>query len=221
MAAPNRPKPIRVIIVDDHPMLREGTHLCLEREEDIDVVGVASDGAEGLRLVAACRPEVLILDIHLPDISGIEVARRVRMDFPSVAVLILTGYDEVGYLRALLKLGVRGYLPKTAGELEIVGAVRAVAEGQPIIMGQMASAALADDAVQLTAREYEVLQMIAAGRRNAEIAEVLFISPKTAEFHVHQILRKLKAQSRAEAICKAHQHNLILPANPPYPLPGA
>jgi DNA-binding CsgD family transcriptional regulator len=121
----------------------------------------------------------------------------------------------LGYLRALMKLGVRGFLPRIAGDREIVAAVRAVAEGQPVVIGQTARTALEDEPVELTTREYEGLQLIARGHRNSEVAEMLSISPKTVEFHVGQLPRKQRAQSRSEAISKARRSDLIAPAVAP------
>lgn len=106
-------RPIRVVLVDDHPALRHGTQVLLEQAGGIEVVGATEQGAAALPLVESLRPDVLLLDVHLPDVSGVEVARRVRERFPEVAVLVLTGYEEIGYLRALREIGVRGFVGKT------------------------------------------------------------------------------------------------------------
>lgn len=211
MNMPLDPTSIRVVVVDDHPLLREGTQALLARTKGIKVVGATGEGATALRLVRKFWPDVLLLDIHLPDINGVEVARRVRTSFPQVAVLILTGYDDAGYVRALLHLGVQGYLGKTASGGEIVAAIQAVAQGCKVL----AEATRAADEVgsePLTAREWEVLRLLTVGRRNSEIATTLNVSVKTVEFHVSHILGKLGARSRTEALLKARQLDLAIAA---------
>lgn len=201
-------KQIRVVIVDDHPMLLEGTRSLLACTRDIDVVGTTTEGAEALALVGALRPDVLILDVRLPDVSGIEVARRVRELFPEIAVLILTGYDDVGYLRASIELGVRGYLRKSASGEEIISAVRMVAKGKRVLEWKsVADAGQISNVV--TSRELDVLRLLAAGCRNSEIAGSLGVSSKTVEFHISNLLDKLGARSRTEAVSKARQHGLM------------
>ena len=204
-------RPIRVVVVDDHPMLREGTRLALEQAPDIEVVGVAADGPAALHLVGQHRPDVLLLDVRLPHMSGVEVAKRVRASYPEVAILVLTGYDDIGYTRALLQTGIRGHLGKTASADDIIAAVRAVAEGKTFLVSESARAALGSEPEPLTAREQEVLGLLAAGRRNHEIAQELGVSVKTVEFHITHLLEKLGARSRTEAILKARQKGLLLP----------
>lgn len=203
---------IRVILVDDHPIVRDGVRDCLQRDPDIEVIGVAGDGAGALRLVK--EPDVLLLDLHLPDLSGFEVARRVRAGYPSVAVLILTGYDEVGYIRGLLELGVRGFLSKTVPSEEILAAVRTVANGKTILTSDAVQAAREKGAVVLTERERHVLQLLGSEWQNARIATALMISEKTVEFHVSRLLSKLRARSRTEAVRKALHQGIILEAHP-------
>lgn len=198
----------RVVIVDDHPMLREGTRALLEKTPDIEVVGTAGQGTEALRVVAELRPDVLILDVRLPDVSGVEVTRRVREAFPEVAILILTGYDDVGYLRALLDLGIKGYLRKTAKGDEIIDAVRLVAKGKKVL--DTGGADNGEFVGLVTARERDMLRMIGAGMRNSDIADALGLSSKTVEFHISNLLQKLGARSRTEAILKAQQLGLIV-----------
>lgn len=200
---------IRVIVVDDHPMLREGTQALLARSAGIAVIGTAGTGGEALRLVAALRPDVVVLDMHLPDISGMDVTREIRANFPDIAILILTGYDDAGYVRALVPLGVQGYLRKTATGEEIVEGVRAVAQGRLALAPDMLQPGMGGTDVHLTEREYEVLWLLTSGRRNKEIAEVLGISVKTVEFHVSRLLEKLGARSRTEAIRTAVQLGLV------------
>lgn len=201
---------IRVVLVDDHPMLREGTAALLEAETDIAVVGQTGRGAEALALVAALAPDVLVLDLHLPDLGGVEVARRVRASHAQVAILVLSNYEDAGYVRALLQLGARGYLSKAATGDEIVTAVRAVARGGTTVLSEGARAALGTGGAALSARETEVLGLIAAGRRNAEIAAALFIAESTVEYHVRHLLAKLGARSRTEALRKAREEGLLV-----------
>lgn len=201
--------PIRVVVVDDHPVVREGTRSILERAPDVEVVGEASTAADALRLVDLRRPDVLLLDVHLPDVSGVEVARVVRSAYNGVAVVVYTGHDDAGYARALLQLGVRAYLCKDASGDSLVGALRAVASGRTVFKGAVMQTALSDEPDYLTARENEVLQLIAEGRRNSEIADQLHLRRQTVEFHIHNVFQKLGARSRTEAVAKARQRGLL------------
>jgi DNA-binding NarL/FixJ family response regulator len=200
---------IDVVIVDDHPLVRAGTQALLDESIGIRVRGTAADATEGLSLVREHKPDVLLLDVRLPDMSGVEMARQVRALQPNTAILVLTGHDEVGYARALRHIGVRGYLSKTASGEEIVAAVRAVALGQPTFHGAAAQTESEEAIDPLTDREQEVLNLLVRGLRNAEIAERLATSVKTAEFHVGRLLHKLKARSRSEAILRAQELGLV------------
>lgn len=207
-------QPTRVLIIDDHPMVREGTRALLERSATIKVVGALGEGVAALWLVHELQPDVVLLDVRLPDISGIEVARQLRTEFPAVKVLVVTGYDEIGYARALLQLGVRGYLAKSASGAELIAAVRAVAAGNQVLTAEAARVIIEGRNAPLTAREHEVLQRLVAGRRNAEIANDLSLSLKTVEFHVRNVLQKLGARSRAEAVSFALQRGIHLTERP-------
>ena len=206
---PDGESPVRVVLVDDHAVLREGTQLILEGA-GIAVVAAAGTWAEARRLVGQHRPDVLVLDLQLPDASGVEVAEAVRREQPAVGVLVLTGHAEGGYVRTLLQLGVRGYLHKTASGAEIVAAVRAVAAGRTIVMSGPVGPVGPGLAEPLTARELQVLRLMAAGLRNADIARELYVSVKTVEHHVTNLLVKLDAQSRTQAIVKAQQRGLAV-----------
>jgi DNA-binding NarL/FixJ family response regulator len=184
---------IRVVVVDDHPMARDWTSGSLAEAPGIEVVGAAENGLGGLRLVTSLRPDVLVLDVHLPDISGIEVARRVRAALPRVAVLIVTGFDDASYAQALRQLGVCGYMTKSASAAELVDAVRRAASG----VGRPTTS----EAQQaLSARDRQLLALLASGRRNDEIASTLDLSLNVVEYRVGQLLRTLGVRSRAEAI---------------------
>jgi DNA-binding NarL/FixJ family response regulator len=200
---------IDVVIVDDHPLVRAGTQALLDDSVGIRVVGTAGDAAAALSLVREHQPEILLLDVRLPDMSGIELARQVRTIHPSTAILVLTGHDEIGYARALRSIGVRGYLSKTASGPEIVAAVRAVAVGQDTFQGAAAEISPEDELELLSDREHEVLSLLVQGMRNAEIAARLATSVKTAEFHVGRLLHKLHARSRSEAIIRAQELGLV------------
>ncbi len=212
MNEPLEQKPIRVLIVDDHPLMRDGTQTLLGQYPDIQIVGASALGNDGLRLVQELEPDVLILDLHLPDVSGVEVARQVRAKFPDVAVMVLTGYDYVGYGRALAQMGVQGYVLKTATGTEIVEALRTVARGGVVTAPYIPPRNVIDIA-DLTERELSVLQLLVAGHRNRDIADILSVSAKTVEFHMTHILEKLNVRSRGEAIGKAISLGLV--AQPP------
>ncbi|MBM2811634.1 MAG: DNA-binding response regulator [Chloroflexi bacterium] len=200
---------IRVVIVDDHPMLLGGTERFLAGESGIEVAGTAADGKSAVEVVRRVLPDVLLLDVHLPDISGVEVARQVRSLVPRVAIIVLTGYDDVGYARAMLQLGARGYLRKSATGEEILAAIRTVVDGGTVGLPALAqmTAGLTDES--LSDREFEVLRLLALGRRNSQIGEELVLSPKTVEFRVSRLLRKLGVRSRAEAIAKVQRLGLM------------
>jgi DNA-binding NarL/FixJ family response regulator len=205
------PMDVRVLIVDDHPMLREGTQASFERAPGIQVIGTAGDGASALEQIAANPPDVLVLDIRLPDMSGVDVARHVRGLFPGVGIVILTGYDDVHYARQLAQLDIQGYLRKTASSDEIIAAVRCVAQGGKVFDREIVRVLEDPESVaeSLTSRELEILQLIVAGKRNIEIAEELALSVKTVEMHISNLLAKLGARSRAEAIRTAYQQGLL------------
>lgn len=213
MTAEHSGEPWSIVIADDHPVMLEGTAQLFAECPDLLVVGTATTGEETLQLVAVLRPDLLILDIRLPDISGIAVAKAIRKNAPDVCILVLTGYDDPAYAKALAKLGVQGMLAKTTPGSDIVEAVRRIRTGERLLME--APAPFEQSIAALTEREQTVLGLLAAGYRNREMAERLQVSLKTVEFHVSQLLEKLGVRSRTEAMAKAIALGLIAPADAP------
>lgn len=208
--------PIRVVIVDDHTLLREGTIQLLEQEAEVKVVGQAGSGEEGLEVLGRLRPDVALIDVHLPGMSGLELARATAASLPEVRVLIVSAYDDYAYLTEALEIGVGGYLLKTATTRELVDAVRAVAGGV-FVLDQALSSRLTRRrsgplaAGALTRRESEVLGVLARGRSNQQIATELGLGQRTVEGHVSSVLGKLGVASRAEAVAYALGHRLVVP----------
>ena len=210
----------RVLIVDDHRMFREGIHSRLERESDIQVVGEAGSAAEALELVQETNPSIVILDIRLPDMSGIELARLLRKQRPDLKILVLTAYDFDQYVRALARTGIDGYLLKDAPQEALVQAIREIGLGGVVLPPHIASKVMRGyasssrdvterPAWELTIREIEILELLYEGLRNAQIAERLRISTRTVENHVGSIMGKLGVQSRTEAVRLALEKQLI------------
>lgn len=211
---------LRVILIDDHQMFREGIRRRLEEEPDLQVVGEAGSAQEAIRMVNDANPTLAILDIRLPDMSGIELARILKNRWPELKLLILTGYDFAQYVRAMARVGIDGYLLKDAPQETLVQAIREIVAGGVVLPPRIASKVMRSysesagidqgrEVEKLTVRELEVLELVYQGFRNAEIGERLSISPRTAEGHVRSIVSKLGAQSRTEAVRIAVEHNMI------------
>ena len=212
--------PTRVLIVDDHRMFREGIRKHLARHARFKVVGEASDADEAIRLMPQTSPDIVILDIRMQGPSGIDVARRLRREWPEVRILVLSGYDFDQYVRALVRIGIHGYLLKDSPQETLVEALDQIAAGGVVlppriaskVMRSYASESAHDDPKRrwdLTVREIEVLECLHEGLRNADIASHLDISTRTVETHVSSIISKLGARSRTEAVRKAVQNGLI------------
>lgn len=207
-------EPIRVVIADDHPVVRRGLRALLESLPGHVVVGEAADGAEAVTMVIAQRPDVLLLDLLMPGVDGLEAARRVREQAPDTGVLIMTMSDDPITVRAALSCGAHGYLLKGAECEAIERAVRAVAAGQVIFDGALVASVIgpattpADPFTGLTTREREVLTLMADGLRNAQIAAQLFLSQKTIANHVSSILVKLAVPDRVAAVVAARRAGL-------------
>jgi len=210
---------IRLLLADDHVMVRQGTRELLEQQPDLRVVGEAATGREAVQLAQELRPDVVIMDVRMPDLSGLEATRRIRkLNLPS-QVLVLTAYDDDEYVFALLEAGAAGYLLKTAPIGEVIRAIRQVYAGQspldPVVAHKVVRQ-LADGHPhlrrdrttegpdRLTDRELEVLEVIAQGKTsNREIAEALVISERTVQTHLSNIFSKMKVNSRTEAVLAA------------------
>lgn len=204
---------IRVILADDHTITREGVRQFLDTQEDIDVVAESADGEETVRLTQRLAPHVLLLDISMPGRNGIEVARLIRQTTPETRVIILTGYDNAQYAKALMQLGVQGYVSKTATSREIAAAIRSVYKGEAYFQAPAAAllyqrAELADDEMP-TPREREVLALAAQGFRNRDIALQLGTTERTVTFHLSNLLAKFHASSRTELIHLARQRGWL------------
>jgi NarL family two-component system response regulator LiaR len=212
---------IRIIVADDHEVVRKGIREYLEDEPDMEVVAEARDGEEAVAKVDALHPDVVVLDIQMPNVSGVEATSRIKAHHPDVKVLILTAYDNDPYIFALLKAGASGYLLKTAGPDDLVRAVRVVNEGQSWLGPEIArrvTAGLAGGRLvdthssaetELTQREMEVLRLAARGQTNAAIAHALTISERTAQGHLANILAKMGAANRTEAVLIAMKRGWI------------
>jgi two-component system, NarL family, response regulator DevR len=221
----------RVAIVDDHALLRAGTRQILDSHERIEVVGEAQDAAGAVALVAASQPDVVLVDIRLPDGNGIEVARRLVADHPTCAVVILSAYDDDHYVEAALTAGVSGYLLKTMPGDELTRSVLAAHGGttvlDPTLVARLARPreAPAPDPTRLTWREHEVAGLVAEGLPNKTIAARLGISARTVEAHLNHVFSKLDISSRTELVRFALSHGLAGPpppgAEPRFPVPAA
>jgi two-component system, NarL family, response regulator LiaR len=206
---------IRVVLADDHAVVRKGICELLADEDDIAVVGQARNGHEAVDLAAALRPDVVVMDIHMPELSGVEATRQLRASLPNIHILVLTSYADDPYIYGLLDAGATGYILKTAEGHEILRAVRATAAGQSVLDPAITPRLIAR-AVQpstggntLTERELAVLQSAARGLTNKQIGADLEISDRTVQNHLANIYAKLGVASRTEAVTAALQRHLI------------
>ena len=208
---------IRVLLVDDHRILRDALRLALAREEGIEVVAEAGTAAEALDSAAVLRPDVVVLDIGLPDLSGLEVAARLRRLPQPPQVVALSAQTDKRFVSEMLRSGAQAYVTKSSAAEQLVRAVRAVAAGSSHLCPEVADAlvsevrALGGDAPRLGRREHEVLRLIAGGARSAEIAEKLHISPATVDVHRRNIMRKLDLHSVAELTRYAVREGIVAP----------
>jgi len=196
---------IQILIVDDHPMVVDGLKSSFVKHADIKVIATAGSGAECRRVLATNSPDVVLMDLRLPDVEGIDLVLDILKKFPSLKIIVLTSNQQRFYIQSLIESGIKGYLLKSADFSKILAAVRTVAEGAMHFSCEVEKQFAADKEKQLflTKRELEVLQLIAAGLTNQEIAEKLFISPLTVDSHRKNLLFKFNAKNTASMISEA------------------
>lgn len=206
-------RPIRVVIADDHPVFRFGLRAVLLAEPETELVGEAETGQEAVATAIRLLPEIVLMDLNMPGISGIEATRRIAAAQPAIGILVLTMLEDEGSIFSAMQAGARGYLLKGAGSAEIMRAIRAVVAGETIfgpgmaerLIRHFATAPATTTLPGLTPREREILALLAAGQTNAAIADRLFLSPKTVRNNVSNIFAKLQVSGRGEAIVRARE----------------
>jgi two-component system response regulator NreC len=211
-------KRIRILLADDHAVLRAGLRALLAAQGDLEVVGEASEGAEAIRLCQALRPDVVVMDIGMPGVSGIDATFRIKRDLPAAKILILSMHDDQGYLRQVLRAGASGYVLKKAADTELLAAIRAAARGEVFLDPTLAKA-LVDEVMEpkaasgeppaLSDREREVLRLLAHGHTNQQVADRLCISVKSVETYKARLMEKLGLKGRAELVRYALHHGLL------------
>jgi len=206
---------IKILLADDHTIVRQGLKLILASQPDMSVVGEASNGREVVELASKLRPDIILLDVAMPELNGIEATRRMMEANPRVRILVLSMHKEAVYVREILKAGARGYLLKDVIDAELLNAVRAVARGDGYVSPAVSGALLSDyrqnvtdPADLLTKREREVLQLIAEGKTNKEVATHLNLSVYTVDSHRGKIMEKLNLHSTGELVRFAIKHGL-------------
>ena len=215
-------EPVHVLIADDHPLFRTGLRLALDHSEGIEVVGEAATGTEAVRLAGQLQPDIVVMDLDLPELHGVEATRRLVADSPHIRVLVLTMFEDDDSVFAAMRAGARGYLLKGADQADIARALQAMSAGEAIFGPSVAQRIIDFFAKprppgeppvlpQLSAREREVLDLLAAGRSNSAIASRLVLSQKTVRNHLSNIFSKLQVADRSEAIVLAREAGLGLP----------
>jgi NarL family two-component system response regulator LiaR len=210
---------IKVLLAEDHVIVREGTREFVQREPDMEVVGEAGDGEEAVKLASKLKPDVIVMDIAMPKLNGIEATKQIKALHPSTAILILTAYDYDQYIFALLDAGAAGYLLKGVQAHEVIDAIRAVYAGEsvlhPVVARRVVNRLVSPGSSEsqatelLSEREMEVLKLAATGISNKEIARQLFLSPRTVQVHLGNIFSKLGVASRTEAILYGLRRGLL------------
>ncbi len=211
----------RLLLVDDHAVVRSGLKMLLSAESDVEIVGEASTASQAMETAGVVKPDVVLMDIGLPDLSGIDATREIKKRFPEIAIVALTIHEDEEYFFKMLEAGASGYVPKRAAPEELLIAIRAAAAGEVYLYPSLAKLLVKDYFSQehpaeeranldgLTDREHEVLTYLAEGANNEHIAEALVISPKTVERHRETLMRKLNMHSRAELVRYAIRKGII------------
>jgi DNA-binding NarL/FixJ family response regulator len=213
------PDPVCVLIADDHPLFRDGLRALLASAPGVELVGEATTGEEAVSLAADLQPDVVVMDVQMPGMGGIEATRRIVRDGPHIRILVVTMFEDDGTVFQAMRAGARGYVLKGANYAEMVRAIRAVGTGEAIFSPKIAvrlmdffssirPTTLPQAFPQLSDREREILDLIAQGHKNTDIARRLFLSPKTVRNHVSNILHKLQVTDRTEAIIRAREAGL-------------
>jgi DNA-binding NarL/FixJ family response regulator len=211
--------PLRILIADDHPVFRHGIRTLLELTPEMEVIGEATTGAEAVSLAESLQPDVILMDLNMPGLNGIEATRRISQTSPDIRILIITMFDDNASVFTAMRAGARGYILKDAEKAEIVRAIQAIGNGGAIFSPSIASQLIAFFATpfplaqkgvfpELTEREREILHLIATGASNSEIAQQLVLSTKTVSNYVSTIFNKLQVADRAEAIIRARDAGL-------------
>jgi DNA-binding NarL/FixJ family response regulator len=207
---------LRIVIADDHGVVRSGLKLLLDRQSDIEVVAEAEDGIEALETVIAQKPDVVILDVAMPRMTGLQATHEIKKQVPDTQVLILSMHDDERYLYEALRAGASGYVLKSAAGEDLLDAVRAAARGEPFLTPSAQQTLIRDflargEQPELTPREQEVVKLIAEAHTNKEIAGILHLSEKTVESHRANVLQKLGMRDRVELVRYAIRHGLVEP----------
>jgi DNA-binding NarL/FixJ family response regulator len=209
---------MRILIADDHGIVRSGLRLLLERQPDIEVIAEAADGAEARELAVRERPDLAILDVKMPKLTGLQATREIKLQAPEVAVLILSMHDDERYLFEALKAGASGYVLKTQADTDLLAAIRAVQRDEPFLTPQAQQALIRDvlergsqGKEELTPREEEIVKLVAEAHTGKEIAAILHLSEKTVENHRSNAMRKLGMRDRVELVRYAIRRGLIDP----------
>ena len=211
-------EPIRIVIADDHPIVRQGLAAVLEQEEDFKVVSQAGNGLEAVAQARELRPDIILMDLQMPEMDGVEAIQKIKEEAPDIGIIILTTYDTDDYIFRGIEAGARGYLLKDSPPGEVLNAIRAVYKGESLIQPRVASRLLdrfsqlaraPDPGEVLSPREVEVLQLMAKSTVNKEIATELLIGESTVKTHIVHIFNKLGVKGRTEAVAEASRRGII------------
>jgi two-component system response regulator DegU len=211
---------IRVVIIDDHPLVREGIKKLLEFEEDIEVLDMAGDGQGAINIARKLVPDVILMDINMPGTNGIEATKVIKREFPQIGIVALTAHEEKDYVLDLVRAGVSGYVLKDICPEKLVETIREVAQGRSVIdpsitkllfteVNRMTKPQNREEGKAITSREMDILKLLARGLSNKEIASELSISEKTVKNHITSIFRKIKVEDRTQAVLYAVKHHLV------------